>query len=82
MIGRTVMDIGAQTHRSVKLSLMTWAELIPRLRSAGFVEERIGKGSQRKLIHPITEKEVWVSIHTKKDVGRLARRILKDAGLE
>ena len=61
---------------------MTWAELIRRLRAAGFVEERIGKGSHRKLVHPVTKKEIWVSVHTKKDVGRLARRILKDAGLE
>jgi predicted RNA binding protein YcfA (HicA-like mRNA interferase family) len=61
---------------------MTWAELIRRLRSAGFVEERIGKGSHRRFVHPVTKKEVWVSVHTKKDVGRLARRILKDAGLE
>ena len=64
------------------LSLMTWAGLIRRLRSAGFVEQRIGKWSHPKLVHPITKNEVWVSIHTKKDVGRLARRILKDAGLE
>jgi len=44
---------------------MTWAELIRRLRSRGFVEERIGKGSHRKFVHPVTKKEVWVSIHTK-----------------
>ena len=56
--------------------------MIRRLRAAGFVEERIGKGSHRKLVHPVTTKEIWVSVHTKKDVGRLARRILKDAGLE
>jgi predicted RNA binding protein YcfA (HicA-like mRNA interferase family) len=61
---------------------MTWAELIRRLRSSGFVEQRIGKGSHRKFVHPVSGKEVWVSVHTKKDVGRLARRILKDAGLE
>ena len=48
----------------------------------GFVEERIGKGSHRRFMHPATKKEIWVSVHTKKDVGRLARRILKDAGLE
>jgi predicted RNA binding protein YcfA (HicA-like mRNA interferase family) len=41
-----------------------------------------GKGSHRRFVHPVTKKEVWVSVHTKKDVGRLARRILKDAGLE
>ena len=56
--------------------------MVRRLRSAGFVEERIGDGSHRKFVHPVTKKEVWVSIHTKKDVGRLPRRILKYAGLE
>lgn len=61
---------------------MTWAELIRRLRSAGFVEERLGKGSHRRFVHPVTKKEVWVSVHTKKDVGRLALRMLQDAGLE
>lgn len=61
---------------------MTWAELIRLLRAAGFVEQRLGKGSHRKLVHPLTKKEIWVSVHTKKDVGRLARRILRDAGLE
>jgi predicted RNA binding protein YcfA (HicA-like mRNA interferase family) len=61
---------------------MTWAELVRRPLSAGFVEQRIGKGSHRKFVHPVTKKEVWVSIHTKKEVGRLAHRILKDAGLE
>jgi predicted RNA binding protein YcfA (HicA-like mRNA interferase family) len=61
---------------------MTRAELIRRLRAAGFVDQRLGKGSHRKLVHPTTGKEIWVSVHTKKDVGRLARRILRDAGLE
>jgi predicted RNA binding protein YcfA (HicA-like mRNA interferase family) len=61
---------------------MTWAELIRRFRAAGFVEERLGKGSHRKLVHPTTKKEIWVSVHTMKDVGRLARRIQREAGLE
>ena len=52
-----------------------------RLREAGFVEQRVGKGSHRKFVHPKTGKEVWVAIHTKKDAGRLAERILRDAGL-
>lgn len=60
---------------------MTWAELIRRLKAAGFVEQRVGKGSHLKLVHPRTGKEIWVSVHTKKDVGRLAKRMLKDAGL-
>jgi predicted RNA binding protein YcfA (HicA-like mRNA interferase family) len=61
---------------------MTWAELLRRLRAAGFVERRTGKGSHRKLVHATTGKEIWVSVHTKKEVGRLARQILKEAGLE
>jgi predicted RNA binding protein YcfA (HicA-like mRNA interferase family) len=61
---------------------MTWAELIRRLRAAGFVDQRLGKGSRRKLVHLTTRKEIWVSVHTKEDVGRLARRMLRDAGLE
>jgi predicted RNA binding protein YcfA (HicA-like mRNA interferase family) len=61
---------------------MTWGELVRRLHKAGFVERRVGKGNHRKFSHPKTGKEVWVAIHTKKDAGRLADRILRDAGLE
>ena len=46
------------------------------------MEERIGKGSHRKFVHPVTKKEVRVSVRPRKDVGRLARRMLKGAGLE
>ncbi len=60
---------------------MTWAEVVRRLRRAGFREERVGKGSHRKFVHPQTGKQIWVAIHTKKDAGRLGERILKDAGL-
>ena len=34
------------------------------------------------LKHPVTGKEVWVAVHTKKDAGRLANRILREAGVE
>ena len=61
---------------------MTWAELIRKLKAAGFVEDRGGKGSHYKLVNPKTGREVWVSVHTKKEVGRLAQRILIDAGLK
>lgn len=61
---------------------MTWAELIRRLKAAGFVEQRTGKGSHRQFIHPVTRRVVTVSVHTKKEVGSgLAQRILKEAGL-
>ena len=61
---------------------MTWAELIRRLKAAGFVEYRAGKGSHRQFIHPATKKVITVAMHTKKEVGTgLAQRILKEAGL-
>jgi predicted RNA binding protein YcfA (HicA-like mRNA interferase family) len=62
---------------------VTWAELIRKLKAAGFVEQRTGKGSHRQFIHPGTKKVITVAVHTKKDVGKgLERRILKDAGLD
>lgn len=61
---------------------MTWAELIRRLKAAGFVERRHGKGSHRQLVHPTTQKVITVAVHTRKEVGTgLAQRILKEAGL-
>lgn len=61
---------------------MTWAELIRKLRAAGFVELRTGKGSHQQLVHPGSGKVVTIAVHTKKEVGTgLAKRILKDAGL-
>ena len=61
---------------------MTWGELIPRLKAAGFVEQRHGKGSHRQLVHQKTGRVITISVHTKKEVGTgLAQRILKEAGL-
>jgi len=52
-----------------------------RLRAAGFVEQRHGKGSHRQFIHP-DGRVITVAVHTKKEAGPgLARRILKEAGL-
>ena len=60
---------------------MTWGELIRRLKAAGFVEQRTGKGSPRQLVHP-DGRVITVAVHTKKEVGTgLAQRILKEAGL-
>ena len=62
---------------------VTWAELIRKLKAAGFVEQRTGKGSHRQFVHPVTQKVVTVTVHTKKEVGKgLEHRILKDAGLK
>ena len=61
---------------------MTWGELIRRLKAAGFVERRVGKGSHRQFMNPETKKIITVSVHTKKEVGTgLAYRMLKEAGL-
>ena len=60
---------------------MTWGELIRRLRAAGFVEQRHGKGSHRQLVHSRNGRVITVAVHTKRKVGTgLARRILKEAG--
>ena len=61
---------------------MTWAEVIRRLKAAGFVDVRSGKSSHLLLRHPTTSKEVWVAVHTTKDAGRLGNRILREAGVE
>ncbi len=34
------------------------------------------------LKHPATGTEVWVAMHTRKDAGPLANRILREAGVE
>ena len=60
---------------------MTWKEVIRRLKVAGFIEKRTGKGSHRLFVHPETRKEVWVTVHGH-DAGRLGNRILRDAGVE
>lgn len=61
---------------------MTWGELIRRVKAAGFVEQRHGKGSHRQLVHPRNGRVITVAVHTRKEVGAgLARRMLKEAGL-
>jgi predicted RNA binding protein YcfA (HicA-like mRNA interferase family) len=62
---------------------VTWSELIRRLKGAGYVEHRTGKGSHRQFVHPATGHVITVAVHTKKEVGcGLANRILKEAGLK
>jgi predicted RNA binding protein YcfA (HicA-like mRNA interferase family) len=62
---------------------MTWGELIRLLKAHGWRATRTGKGSHLLLTHPERHTVIWVSRHTKKDVGTgLARQILKDAGIE
>jgi len=55
--------------------------VIRKLKAAGFVEKRTGKGSHKLFVHPETGKEVWVTAHGH-DAGKLGNRILKDAGVE
>ena len=60
---------------------MTWHEVIRKLKKAGFVEKRTGKGSHRLFVHAETGKEIWVTVHGH-DAGNLGKRILRDAGVE
>ena len=60
---------------------MTWGEVIRKLKAAGDLEVRSGKGSHTLYRHPTTGQEVWVAIHTKKDAGQLGNRILREAGI-
>ena len=50
---------------------MTWGEVIRKLKAAGYVEVRSGKGSHNLYRDPATGHEIWVAIHTKKDAGQL-----------
>lgn len=70
------------TKPNVRFTVMTWAELIRKLKDAGFVELRTGRWSHRQLVHPRTNRVITIAVDTKKEVGTgLARRILKDAGI-
>ena len=60
---------------------MKWSEVIRRLKAAGFVEVRTGKGSHRLFVHKVTGRQVWVTFHGH-DAGRLGNRILRDAGVD
>jgi predicted RNA binding protein YcfA (HicA-like mRNA interferase family) len=75
---------GALTEPSARFILedVTWAEVVRKLKAAGFVEVRSGKGSHMLFKHPTSGKEVWVAVHTKKDAGRLGNRILREVGVE
>ena len=49
---------------------VTWKEVIRKLKAAGFIEKRGGKGSHLLFVHPESGKEVWVTVHGH-DAGRL-----------
>jgi predicted RNA binding protein YcfA (HicA-like mRNA interferase family) len=61
---------------------VTWAELVRKLKAAGFREQRSGKGSHVLFRHA-AGREIWIAYHASKDVGRgLAQKILREAGLK
>ena len=60
---------------------MKWAEVIRKLKAAGFEEKRTGKGAHRLFVNRATGREVWVTVHGR-DAGRLGDRILRDAGVK
>ena len=57
---------------------VSWKEVIRKLKAAGFVEKRTGKGAHPLFVNPATAKEVWVTVHGH-DAGKLGSRILRDA---
>ena len=86
--GQDGKSVKPRRHSGVDINLaigysrvVTWNEVIRKLRAAGFVEKRSGKGSHRLFVHPKSGKEVWVTVHEHDD-GRLGNRILRDAGVE
>lgn len=60
--------------------VVAWREVIRRLKAAGFIEKRT-QGQPHLSVHPVTDKEVCITVHGK-DAGRLGNRILRDAGVE
>jgi predicted RNA binding protein YcfA (HicA-like mRNA interferase family) len=62
--------------------VVTWGQVIRKLKAAGYNEVRSGKGSHRLFKHATTGKEIWVAVHTKKDAGQLGNRILREAGIQ
>jgi predicted RNA binding protein YcfA (HicA-like mRNA interferase family) len=76
--------VGGALHINLTIGydgMVTWKEVIRKLKAAGFVEKRTGKGSHRLFVHPESGKEIWVTVHGR-DAGRLGNRILRDAGVE
>ena len=55
--------------------------MIRKLKAAGYLEVRSGKGGHRLFRNPATGKEIWVAVHTRKDASQLGNRILREAGV-
>ena len=60
---------------------MTWAEVIRKLKQAGYVKVRHGS-SHTLYRNPRTGQEVWVARHTKRDARNLGNKILREAGIK
>jgi len=60
---------------------MTWAELIRRLKAAGFVEQRTGKGSSQEVRAP-GHRQGDLGLDPHQEGRGTAERILRDAGLK
>ena len=52
-----------------------------KLKAAGFVEKRTGKGSHCLFVHPSSGKQVCVTV-SGHDADRLGHRILRDAAVD
>jgi predicted RNA binding protein YcfA (HicA-like mRNA interferase family) len=61
---------------------VTWAEVIGKLKAAGFVEVRAGKGSHLLLKHPDPARKSGSPFTPRKMPGGLGNRILREAGVE
>ena len=60
---------------------VTWSEVVRKLRKAGYIELRTGKGSHMHLVNPRTGHRIVVVNHATQEAGHLGKRILKDAGI-
>jgi len=58
---------------------MTWGAVIRRLKAAGYVYVRRGKGSHALFRHPVTRQQHWVAMHTKQEAGQLGNYIIREA---
>lgn len=60
---------------------MTSKEMVKHLQKHGFILVKGGKGSHRKLQHPVSRITITIPYHNK-DLGKgLEQAILKQAGL-
>ncbi|MEO7193036.1 MAG: type II toxin-antitoxin system HicA family toxin [Vicinamibacterales bacterium] len=61
---------------------MTWSEVIRKLKRAGFVQLRSGKGSHLHMVNAKTGQRLVVVYHATQEAGNLGRRLLREAGIK